>query len=75
MLETVAWIIGTDIGLASIAMIFASAWIRVTRIDKMELSIEGLQDELSQVDILKVHIEQIQKSIEEIKSLIKEINV
>lgn len=73
MFETLTWVIGTNLGLASIAMIFASAWIRVSRIDKMELSIDNLTEKVSQVDILKAYIENIKESIEEIKSLIKEM--
>lgn len=72
-LETVAWILGTDVGLVSIATVFASAWIRVTRIDKLEDSVKEVRDKFSRIDVLETQIEAIESGIIEIKELIKDI--
>lgn len=72
MFETVAWIIGTDLGLISIATIFASAWIRVSRIDKLEASVDKISEKQNKVDILEGRISGIEKALQEIKDLIKE---
>jgi hypothetical protein len=70
-LDTVAWIIGTDLGLVSIATIFASAWVRVSRIDKLESSVEELQKKFNRIDVLESKIESIEDGIAEIKELLK----
>ncbi len=70
--ETVAWILGTDLGLISIATIFASAWIRVSRIDKLESSLDKLWEKFTKVDVLENKIEAIEHGIDEIKEMIKE---
>lgn len=75
ILDTAAWIIGTDLGLAGIATIFASAWVRVSRIDKLETSVEELQKKLNRIDVIENQIESIERGIVEIKEMIKEQNV
>lgn len=69
-LETISWIIGANVGLGSIAMIFASAWVRVSRIDKIEEQIEKLWDKLTRVEVLDTKMTVLEKHIEEIKELI-----
>lgn len=71
-LDTVAWILGTDIALVSIATVFASAWIRVTRIDKLEENVERLRERFNKVEVLESKIIAIENGIEEIKLLIRE---
>lgn len=73
MLNTIAWILGTDLALISIATLFARAWVRVARIDKLEESVEKLKEKSNKVDILESRIEAIENGIEEIKKLIKEM--
>lgn len=68
--ETVAWIMGTDLGLVSIAIVFASAWIRVSRIDNLEDSVKDLLKNQSRIDILETKIESIENGINEIKTIL-----
>lgn len=70
--NTFGLILGTDLGLASVAAIFASAWIRVTRIDKLESSLEKLWEKFTKVDVLESKIQAIENGIDEIKDLLKE---
>jgi Tfp pilus assembly protein PilN len=70
--ETIAWIVGTNLGLASIATIFASAWVRVSRIDKLEAEIDKLWERITEVQILKTEVEACKQGITEIKELLKE---
>lgn len=72
-LDTVAWIIGTDLALISIATIFASAWVRVNRIDKLEDSMAEFRKQFGRIDGLDNKIEYIERGIVEIKEMIKEI--
>lgn len=71
-LDTVAWILGTDLGLVSIATVLASAWIRVSRIDKIEADVESLKKDSSRVIVLESKIIAIEEGIKEIKEMIKE---
>ncbi len=73
-LETVAWILGTDLGLVSVATIFASAWIRVSRIDKLETSVENLTKNQTRIDILETKIDAIENGIDEIKKILNREN-
>lgn len=70
--ETIAWIVGTNIGLASISTIFASAWVRVSRIDKLEAEIDKLWERITEVQVLKTEVEACKNGITEIKELLKE---
>lgn len=69
-LDTVTWILGTDLGLIAVATIFASAWVRVSRIDKLESTVEKLGEKFSRVEILETKINAIEDGIEEIKNIL-----
>lgn len=70
--ETIAWIIGANLGLGSIATIFASAWVRVSRIDKLEAELDKLWERMTEIQILKNEITFCKDGITEIKELLKE---
>lgn len=70
--ETIAWIIGSNIGLGSIATIFASAWVRVSRIDKLESEVDKLWEKITEVHVLKTKLEGCERGITEIKELLNE---
>lgn len=69
--ETLSWVLGVDLGLASIAVVFASAWIRVARIDKIEIKLDELTNKSNKIDVLEAKIESIQSGIMEIKEILE----
>lgn len=68
--ELITWAIGGNVGLASVATIFASAWVRVNRIDKLEESIDKLWEKITNIGILSNKIENVEQSIIELKQMI-----
>jgi hypothetical protein len=70
--ETISWILGTNLGLGTVATIFARAWIRVSRIDKLESEVEKIWERVTEVQILRNEIEVCKQGITEIKELLKE---
>lgn len=70
--ETIAWIIGVNTGLASVAVVFAKAWVRVSRIDKLEAEVDKLWERITEIQVLKTEVEACKNGITEIKELLKE---
>lgn len=70
--ETIAWILGANLSLGSIAMIFAKAWVRVSRIDKLEGEVDKLWERMTELQVLKNEITFCKDGITEIKELLKE---
>lgn len=72
LFETISWILGANLGLASIAAIFARAWIRVSRIDKLETEVDKLWERITEIQILRNEIAVCKDGITEIKELLKD---
>lgn len=71
--ETITWVLGSNLAFASVATIFASAWIRVNRIDKVENEIEEIKNKLTNITLLEHRVVFVEQAIIEIKDLLKEL--
>jgi steroid 5-alpha reductase family enzyme len=70
-LEIIAICVSTVVGALGCATIFAGAWVKASRIDKMQEEIDKLWDKFSTVTVLEAKIEAIEDGIREIKQLLK----
>lgn len=71
-LELVSVIIGVDVGLCGVAAIFAGAWVKASRVDKLEAEINALWGKINKIDVLESKIEGIEEGIRDIKHLLQD---
>ena len=70
-LEVIAVCVSTVVGALGCATIFAGAWVKASRLDKMQEEIDKLWDRFSVVTVLETKIEAIEDGIRDIKDLLK----